>query len=179
MVVAISTGCCYDLKFTQQLEAIQFIKKYPDYIVKQCSIQEISKKEYEEMFQKWAKNKKIKNYLELNEYKALKKLLQINNQNIKILSLYFEKVLIGFTVYEILAKNDYVMSHFAKADISHDSSVYDVLNWEEAKILKNRGAKYFNWEQDLGIPGLRKVKEKYRPSFLYKKYIISYKDQLI
>ena len=29
MVVAISTGCCYDLKFTQQLEAIQFIKKYP------------------------------------------------------------------------------------------------------------------------------------------------------
>lgn len=150
----------------------RFIKKYSDYVIKQYLIKEISKDKYEEMFQKWAKNKKIKNHLELNEYKALKKLLQIDSKNIKIVSIYLNNILIGFTAHEILA-NNYAMSHFAKADVSHHSSVYDVLNWEEAKILKNQEIKYYNWEQDLGIQGLRNSKQKYKPSFLLKKFTIT------
>lgn len=150
----------------------RFIKKYPDYVVKQCSIQEISKDEYLEMFKRWAKNKNTKNHFELNEYKAFKRLFQINNKNIKVISLYLKDILIGFTLFEIFA-NNYAISHFAKADTAYHLSVYSVLNWEEAKILKKLGVKYYNWEQDLGIQGLKKSKMSYHPVNFLKKYRVS------
>jgi uncharacterized protein len=149
----------------------RFIKTYPDYIIRQYSTQEIIKDEYLEMFKRWAKNKNITNHLELNEYKALERIFQINDKNIKIISLYLKDVLIGFTVFEIL-DNNYAVSHFAKADISYHSSVYDILDWEEAKILKNQGIKYYNWEQDLGIQELKKSKMKYKPDLFLNKFII-------
>ncbi|MBU0999249.1 DUF2156 domain-containing protein [Patescibacteria group bacterium] len=151
----------------------QFIKKYPDFFIRQySSVKKISKNEYLEVFKKWTKNKKIENYFELSEYKAFEKLFQADNENIKVLSLYLKNILIGFSIFEILADN-YAISHFIKADISFHSSVYDILNFEEAKILKNQGIKYYNWEQDLGIQGLRNSKLKYKPSFLLKKYKVS------
>jgi hypothetical protein len=150
----------------------QFIKKYPDYVIKQNSIQEISKDEYLKMFKKWTENKNITNCFDLNEYKAFKKLFEINDKNIKIISLYLKDILIGFTVSEILV-DSYIISHFAKADTAYHSSIYDVLNWEEAKTFKNQGIKYCNWEQDLGIQGLRYSKLKYKPSFLLKKFTVS------
>ncbi|MEI7765324.1 MAG: phosphatidylglycerol lysyltransferase domain-containing protein [bacterium] len=150
----------------------RFIKKYPSYVVKQFNLNEIQKEEYIEMFKKWANNKKIINHFEMNEYKAFKRLLQINDKNIKIISLYEKDVLIGFTVVEIESEG-YATSHFAKADVEHSSAVYDVLNWEEAKILKKEGVKYYNWEQDLGIKGLRASKLKYKPSFFLKQFIVT------
>lgn len=149
----------------------RFVKENPDYVVKQNSIQDISEDIYLEMFKKWSGNKNIKNHFELNEYKALKRIFQIKDKNIKIISLFLKDTLIGFTLFEILV-DDYAISHFAKADISCHSSVYNVLNWEEAKILKKQGIKYYNWEQDLGIEGLKKSKMKYKPNFFLNKFII-------
>jgi len=150
----------------------QFIKKYPDYSIKLASIQEINRDEHLKMFQKWAENKNIPNYFELNEYKAFKKFLELEDNKIKVVSLYVNNNLIGFTVYEIQA-DSYALSHFAKADTTFHSGVYDVLNWEEAKILEKQGIRYYNWEQDLGLFGLRKSKEKYKPSFFLKKFTVS------
>jgi hypothetical protein len=150
----------------------RFIKKYPDYIVKQNSIQEVSEDEYLKMFKKWSENKNILNHFESNEYKAFKRVFQIKDKNVKVISLYLKDVLIGFSLFEILA-GGYVISHFAKADTAYHSAVYDILNWEEAKILKNNGMKYYNWEQDLGIKGLRASKLKYKPSFLLKQFIVT------
>lgn len=149
----------------------QFIKKYPEYVIKQYSIKDISKDEYIGMFKRWADNKKIEDHFNLNEYKAFKKLLEINDKNIKITSLYVKDILIGFTVMEIDGE-DYAISHFAKADISYHSSVYEVLNWEESKILNSQGIKYYNWEQDLGIKGLQKSKLKYKPSLFLNKFFV-------
>lgn len=149
----------------------RFIKKYPDYVIKQYTIEEISKNEYLEMFEKWAKNKNIENYFELNEYKAFEKLLQIKNKNIKTISIYLKNTLMGFTIFEILT-NGYAISHFAKADTTHYSSIYEILNWEEAKILKDQGIKYYNWEQDLGVQGMRDSKLKYKPDSFLKKFFV-------
>ena len=124
------------------------------------------------MFKRWASNKKIINHFEMNEYKSFERLLKIKDENIIITSLYVKDVLIGFTITE-KEEGDYAMSHFAKADISYHPSVYDVLNWEEAKILKKQGIKYYNWEQDLGIKGLRDSKLKYKPSFFLKQFTVS------
>ena len=148
-----------------------FIKKCPNYVVKHCSIKETSKDEYVAMFEKWAENKEIENYLKLNEYKALERIFEVKDKNINIVSVYVDNLLVGFTIYQILSSN-YAISHFAKADTTYHRAIGDILNWEEAKTLDARGVKYFNWEQDLGIPGLKKSKEKYKPSFLFKKFIV-------
>lgn len=152
-----------------------FIKKSPNYVVKHQSIKEINKDALVEMFKKWGRNKKIENYFQLNEYKALERILAVKNENLKIVSIYVDNIFVGFTIYEIISPN-YAISHFAKADTAYNRAISDILNWEEAKILDRQGIKYFNWEQDLGIPGLRKSKEKLKPSFLFKKLIISCKD---
>jgi len=156
-----------------------FIKTQPNYIVKHSLISEISHGEHKEMFQKWAKTKKINNHIELNEYKAFERILKISDKNLRLVSIYKDQVIIGFTVYEIVSK-DYAISHFAKADKEYNSAIYDLLNWEEAKYLHTIGIKYFNWEQDLEISGLRYAKIKYKPAFFFKKLIIkSNTEQII
>jgi len=154
----------------------KFLKSNLDYTIKQFHIDEILKEEYEGMFKRWAKNKNIDNHFELNEYKAFERFLQIDNKNIRFISLYVDSTLVGFTAYEILS-NDFAMSHFAKADVRYHNTINDILNWEEAKLLNEKGIKYFNWEQDLGIPGLRYSKEKYKHSFFLKKFIIKGIDE--
>lgn len=150
----------------------KFIREIPDYIIKQSSIKESIKDEYLELFKKWSKNKNIESHFELNEFKAFKKFLQNHDDNIKIVSLYIKNVLVGFNIYEIISP-DYANCGFSKADIKHHASIYTVLNWEEAKILDAKKIKYYNWEQDVGILGLRYSKEKYKPAFFLKKFIVS------
>jgi|SRR3989344_1806298 len=154
----------------------QFMKLYSDYKVVDYSIQDAPKTECEKLFNKWAENKKISNYLEINEYKAFQKLFQMKDINMRVVCLYVNKVLVGFTVYEILP-NNFVMSHFAKADTTYHRSINSILNLEEAKILNSKGMKSVNWEQDLGIPGLRESKLKYRPSFFLEKFIVKLVDK--
>lgn len=149
----------------------RFIKEYPDYIIKENSLEEISEDKYLEIFKRWSENKSIVNHFELNEYKAFKRVFQIKDKSLKIISLYLKDVLVGFSLFEILA-NGYALSHFAKTDTSYHSSVYDVLDWEEVKILKEQGIKYYNWQQDLGIQGLRKSKEKYKPDSFFNKFFV-------
>ncbi len=154
----------------------RFIKRHPDYEVIHVSIDELPSEELKALFWKWSHNKEISDVRELNEYKAFEKLLQIDHRNIRIVLLYITEKLLGFTVYEHVAGSDFALSRFAKADVSFDSSIYDILNWEEARILKKEKIMYYNWEQDLGIQGLRYSKTKYRPAFLLKKFIVRFKN---
>ncbi len=153
-----------------------FLKKHSDYTVKHSSFSEIRHDEYKEMFHRWAKNKNINNHSELNEYKAFERILKIRDENLRLISIYKDQTMIGFTVYEIISK-DYALSHFAKADEKYCPAAYDLLNWEEAKHLYSLGIKYFNWEQDLEIPGLRYSKIKYKPAFFFKKLTLSSKKR--
>ncbi len=153
----------------------RFIKENPNYVIKQSFIKDVKKEEYLEVFKKWANNKDIKDHFELNEYKAFTRLFDFHDEDIKIVSLYVDNVLIGFTVTEIIS-GEYALSHFIKADTKYHSAVYDILNWEEAKLLYNQGKKYYNWEEDLGIKGLKKSKLKYKPSFFLKLFTLSIKN---
>ncbi|MBP6866469.1 MAG: DUF2156 domain-containing protein [Candidatus Pacebacteria bacterium] len=151
----------------------QFLKEFNDYNVKHFELADAPKKDCLDLFKRWAQNREATNS-ELNELKAAERLFKSNISELKVVALYLKDKIVGFTVYEIVATG-YAVSHFAKADKSHHKSIGDVLNWEEAKILSTQGVKYFNWEEDLGIEGLRKFKEKYKPAFLLKKYKVSRK----
>ncbi|MEI8339563.1 MAG: phosphatidylglycerol lysyltransferase domain-containing protein [bacterium] len=152
-----------------------FCKTYPDYIIRKETINEVSEDKYSNLFKKWSENKKIDNHFEFNEYQAFKKIFEIKNENIKIISLYLKDVLVGFSLFEIV-NTDYAISHFIKADVEHHPAVYDILNWEEAKFLNEHKIKYYDWEQDLGIPGLRHSKVKYKPVLFLNKYFVKNRD---
>lgn len=152
-----------------------FIKKYPNYRIEVSKLNQLENKDiYINLFHHWAKHRNIENLLELNEFKSFKRFLHSNedgNSNIEVISLFLEEVLIGFSIYEIIL-GEYAISHFIKGNTKEYPYIYDILNWEEAKILDSKNVKYYNWEQDLGISGLKSSKEKYKPSFFLKKYII-------
>lgn len=150
-----------------------FIKSHPDYEVREYSIQKAPKQQCNGLFYKWAENKHIGNCPEMKEYKALQRLFKLKNENIKVLCLYLNRALVGFTIYEILPDN-FVLSHFAKSDTHHDRSITHILNWEEAKILESKGIKHSNWEEDLGLDGLREYKLEYRPCLFLEKFTVKF-----
>lgn len=149
----------------------RFVKLHPKYKIEISCINKICSNNYLEMFKKWSTNKKIENHLELNEYKAFERLFVINDENTSVISLYLNNILVGFTVFEILSK-EYAVAHFSKADTTFHSGIYDILIWEEAKNLNIKKVKYYNFEQDLGIPGLRYMKESFDPVFFLKKFSV-------
>ena len=140
----------------------KFIEKFPNYRIEHSSGSAIPKDQYMEMFKEWSKNKKMEDHLEFNEYRATERFFDIGDPNARAISLYFDDNLIGFTVYEVLSE-EYAVAHFSKGNTKYHSGIYDVLIWEEAKILHAEGIKYYDFEQDLGIPGLRFSKESYKP----------------
>ena len=149
----------------------QFLKAFPNHSVKHMNLKDINKKEYINIFKKWSNNKDLGKHFELNEFKAFERFLKLDDKNIKALSLHVDDKLIGFTMYEML-QNNYSISHFIKSDVEHHRGINDILNWEEAKELHCNKVKYHNWEQDLGLKGLRYSKEKYSPSFFMKKFTV-------
>lgn len=150
----------------------KFLKNHSSYDVQSFPLIEAPIIELVELFERWAKNKKVESIFDLNEFHAFQRLLQLKSETVYVMLLSAGGTLYGFTVYEFIGDRSYAISHFAKADTTYDRDIYDIMNWEEAKLLKKAGVTYYNWEQDLGIAELRDSKMSYGPAFLLKKYIV-------
>jgi hypothetical protein len=72
---------------------------------------------------------------------------------------------------------DTVMAHFWKADTKH-RGIYQFLLHNLAKELNQAGYSILNFEQDLGIAGLRSAKQYLRPAGFFKKYTVATADLL-
>jgi hypothetical protein len=83
-----------------------------------------------------------------------------------------EGELIGFSINEILDDGAYAICHLQKVIKTYKNSDA-LLTHYSSQVLYERGCKMINWEQDLGIAGLRKLKRSYRPVELLKKYKVS------
>lgn len=168
-------------KKTQKKNIKNFLVANPNYTHSCLPISMIDKENYVEMYARWAENKNLASHVEMNEFKAFQRMLYSGDEKIMILSVYEDQVrtkLIGFTSFEIVSP-DYAIAHYSKADVKHHAAIFCVLIWEEAKYLHEQGVKYYNWEQDLGIPGLRIFKQQYHPEFLLKKYTVRLKKPQI
>ena len=155
----------------------RFLREYPDGIAKICDLKD--PKTLEQILnlsRLWEQNK-VKNSQDArveNESVALNRILVVSKIfKLITVGVYSENQLLCFCVNEILSGGN-ALSHFAKSDGSSSGS-YAFLMKENAKVLKERGALYLNYEQDLGIPNLRHAKESFRPIGFLKKFICAYK----
>lgn len=153
----------------------KFLREYPE---ASFELRELSDRnaraQIVSVLHNWRNKKKLDNkiYDSKNEDIAISRLLQTNNSGKLIVScVFWRNVMIGFSVDEILP-HDYAISHFFKADNSHNG-VYDFMNKKVSQYLLTQNVKLWNWEQDLGIENLRKSKISYHPVAFLKKYRIS------
>lgn len=76
--------------------------------------------------------------------------------------------IIAFAIFSRTNSDTYDI-HFEKADREYKGAS-QVINQQTAELIHQRGIKYINREQDLGLPGLRQAKHSYEPEFLLKRY---------
>ncbi|CAN5409884.1 phosphatidylglycerol lysyltransferase domain-containing protein [soil metagenome] len=136
-------------------------------------------KEIMEVFDIWSISKKPKEaqseYLD-GDYTAERLALQRLLTHADQLDLRFTLIrdagrLVAFSINERINSKT-AICHFEKAlDVHPQFSSYVAV--EAVKDLWALGCKYVNWEQDLGIAGLRQSKQSFQPIELLKKYSIS------
>lgn len=107
------------------------------------------------------------------ERKAMKTILDsFTKLNCSITTITSSGELVAFSINEII-NEIYAICHFEKALTIKHQHIYTFLAREVAKDLAKHGCQLVNWEQDLGIPGLRRSKMSYKPVKMLKKYTIS------
>jgi hypothetical protein len=124
----------------------------------------------------WAASKGLDPVAELeaqNEQRALERLTghpEISPSLVAI-GVFVDSKLLGFAIEEILPER-WALGHFLKADRAC-KGLFQLLEHEAAALMKREGVLYHNWEQDLGMEGLRTAKMRCRPTSFLKKYSIS------
>jgi hypothetical protein len=110
----------------------------------------------------------------LDEQNAIHEALNnFNNLNFHGGIMCVENRCVAYTFGEMLNQNTLVI-HIEKAHMEYEGS-YQAINNLFLKNV-NLNAEYVNREQDLGIPGLKRAKESYKPYRMVKKSILYLKN---
>jgi len=155
----------------------RFIKKYgDDFNVKSFDLSnESNKKCLVDLCKEWSEIKEI--YISREEIAIQRLLSNSKSFNLVNIMIFVKNKPIAFTVNEVL-NNNFAISHFAKANYLY-SGINATLLKETSRKLLELGCKSLNYEEDLGLPGLRRAKESFKPVYFLKKYKISSKTGLI
>lgn len=123
----------------------------------------------------WVEEKNLATEETINEHKALLRAMQFAGEmQLITVGVFIDGVLAGFTVNERLP-GVYGMLHFEKAYASKYVGIYQYLAQETARILSEHGCELLNYQQDLGIPGLKKCKKSFSPAHHLKKYTVRWR----
>lgn len=120
---------------------------------------------------RWGKNKNKTEDEIKTEFSAIERLLNIApTLNLTAIGAFDNDILVGFSIEEVLSSK-WAIAHFGKADITYHG-IFQVMEHEHAKRLHAKGIELLNYEQDLGISGLRQSKQNWKPIGFLKKYKI-------
>lgn len=102
-----------------------------------------------------------------NDVSALKRLfLLANSPEIVGIGIFVDDRLCGYNITE-LNHQGFATGLFELADTAY-AGIYAHLRKQLAMKLQERGAEWFNHQQDLGIAGLRISKKRFHPAFFFK-----------
>jgi hypothetical protein len=135
----------------------RFNKAHPDHLMSDL---DLAKKdiqaEINQVFDGWANSSKQSHEESAIEKIAINRLLEASGQlGAKGLGYYVDGELVGFVTYEVSSRG-YGFISFEKADRKFPG-LYAALNHEAAKKLQGLGCEFINFEQDMGIAGLKHI----------------------
>lgn len=128
------------------------------------------KSEILELTKKWRTVRGLIYNETANEYFAVRKALKYSNDlDIDLWGCYMHEKLVGFVVTEKIG--NVAVLHFEKAD-TNIRGLGTYLKQIVFQKLLEQGCSVLNYEQDLGVAGLRELKTSLSPSHYLKKYTV-------
>lgn len=143
----------------------QFDRAYPDYHV--LPIYPSHKDEIISFTQKWRRERDVEGIFLNSEFTAIQNSFDMWEElSMMGLIICNDHNVYAYSIFSELTK-DMVAEHYEKFDPDKKGSA-QLINWETAKFLKEKGYTWLNREQDLGLEGLRHAKLSYDPDYLVK-----------
>ncbi len=128
-----------------------------------------SHRKIEAIFQEWAAGKNRTDDETSTERLAVQRAVaHAQELGIEGLFLLLDGACIGFSIVEVLSE-DFAIYHFQKTFVDHQNLDAFLTN-AQALSLSEKGINLINWEQDLGIEGLRHLKTSYFPYDFLRKF---------
>lgn len=122
-----------------------------------------------QLFKAWQAVKQRSDAQVHAEWSALQRCLAFAPSfDVTIVGAFVDGDLRGWTVNEVVHHGHY-MGHFGKAHPRY-VGLMDVLEHETAKIMALQGCTHCNYQQDLGLPGLRAAKRAWHPVHVLRKF---------
>ena len=150
-----------------------FLRNYEGAVVKIIDLKNVGdRKQVLRLNDDWTK-KKIKQSGDsevAKESVAIERFIKAKFKNAFGVGVFHNQQLIGFSIFSFHT-NDYVISHFTIADTAYKGA-YEFLLRECSSLLQSLGYKYLNYQEDMGVLGLRVAKNSYRPIKFLKKHTI-------
>ena len=107
----------------------------------------------------------------INEFNAIERSIHNSHHlQIRAFGVFIDDKLEAFSIIEDLPESG-LMLHFDKANREF-AGIYEFLKNELALHVQREGKKWINFQQDLGIEGLRFMKESYKPIKKLKKHTV-------
>jgi hypothetical protein len=108
--------------------------------------------------------------LELN---VIKKHLELaDHLPVHAYGLYVENQLVNINMFNLPPHKDWLIFNHIKCDYTY-KDIYGYAFHDLSRIAQSLGIKWINFEQDLGIEGLRRIKTFFRPYKLLHRYTVS------
>lgn len=152
--------------------ASKFKRSHPQHSLREIDIHDAhTQEQIRRLFQTWAdKRQKTANETH-NEMKAIERVMR-HARHFRLISLgaFLNDRLEGFTINEVVHDAHYI-GHFGKTNPDY-SGLAVVLESETARIMVALGCKYMNFQQDLGLHGLKRYKCSWHPTTHLRKFTL-------
>ena len=152
--------------------ASKFRRTYPHHVLKQLDLTcPQTQEQIMDLFNIWAERRRKGRHETQIEMTAIERILR-HAHYFQLISLgaFIDGRLEGFTVNEIVHDNHY-MGHFGKTN-PDCTGLSVVLESETARIMATHGCTHMNYQQDLGLDGLKRYKHSWHPSAHLRKFIL-------
>lgn len=107
-----------------------------------------------------------------DERAALDRMLEhAGKLNVQCFGLFVGGIMVSFIIFEVEHNQNVGIFHFEKTDLTYVGAS-EYIKKQLAKYLLSVGVELINYEQDLGLDGLRQAKTLYHPIGYRKKYTV-------
>ena len=154
----------------QRSDCNRFMRVVPSFRVESISLSdEAMKNAAYALFERWSEQKG-KAADSDHERVAFRRCIEsAANLDLVAVGLFVDSRLVAFSVVGLLQAG-FCIGHFEKAESTKYPGIYAFLRKQVALTMLSLGIKYMNFEQDLGIAGLRENKKSYAPILMLRKF---------